>query len=171
MAERTNIDVVLRLRDNATRALNAAMRTMQRRVKSLTKAIFNWRTALLGIAATAVSGKFVKGVIDVAAGFESTEVMLKRLYGTAAQARGALDFLVEFGARVPFGMKATQDAMVKLKVAGLDPMKGSLQDLTNAVAAFGGTDDDLRRASVAIFQMAGKGLSGTGPLTRLIRSL
>ncbi len=92
-------------------------------------------------------------------------------------------FLVQKAMSNPFGIQAIQDSMVKLKSIGLDPTAGSLvnfnaqlrtmhdagsyvikdtavnmQALLDSVANFGGSEDQLKRASVAIQQMAGKGV-------------
>lgn len=58
----------------------------------------------------------------------------------------------------PFSMNALSDSFVKFKSVGLDPLDGSMESLVDAVAAFGGTDEVLGRASIAIQQMAGKGV-------------
>jgi len=58
----------------------------------------------------------------------------------------------------PFAINAVTDSFVKMKVAGLDPLAGPLQALTDSVAKFGGTTEQLKRASIAIQQMAGKGV-------------
>lgn len=92
-------------------------------------------------------------------------------------------YLVQKAMSNPFGIEAIQDSMVKLKSIGLDPTAGSLinfneelrkmhddgsyaikdtavnmQALLDSVANFGGSEDQLKRASVAIQQMAGKGV-------------
>jgi len=58
----------------------------------------------------------------------------------------------------PFDLKSLGDSFLKLKSAGIDPLDGSLKALVDGVAAFGGTSDTLHRASIAIQQMAGKGV-------------
>ena len=66
--------------------------------------------------------------------------------------------LFALSSRSPFEIGAITDSFVKLKAAGLDPLDGSLDGLINAVAKFGGTNEQLKRASIAIQQMAGKGV-------------
>jgi tape measure domain-containing protein len=67
-------------------------------------------------------------------------------------------FVFDTAKNAPFEVKAISDAFVKLKVAGLDPSRGSLDTLLNSVAKFGGTAEHLHRASIAIQQMTGKGV-------------
>ena len=66
--------------------------------------------------------------------------------------------LFEMAKRAPFEVGAITDAFVKMKAVGLDPMDGMLQGLVDSVAKFGGTPEQLKRASIAIQQMAGKGV-------------
>jgi tape measure domain-containing protein len=66
--------------------------------------------------------------------------------------------IIDLARRAPFSIAAIQDSWVKFKSAGLDPANGSMKALLDAVSAFGGSDDILKRASIAIQQMAGKGV-------------
>ena len=68
------------------------------------------------------------------------------------------DFVITMSQNVPFEITAVQDAFVKLKTAGIDPTNGSLQALIDSVAKYGGNSDVLKRASIAIQQMSGKGV-------------
>ena len=74
------------------------------------------------------------------------------------EALAQTDFLFNLAEKAPFALKVTTDAFVKFKAAGIDPTKGSLEALIGAVANFGGTDQHLKRASIAIQQMSGKGV-------------
>lgn len=58
----------------------------------------------------------------------------------------------------PFNVSQITDAFVKLRVGGLEPAERSLNTLVDSVAAFGGSGENLKRAGVAIQQMAGKGV-------------
>lgn len=69
-----------------------------------------------------------------------------------------LDYLFTTAKSAPFSINALTDSFVKMKSVGIDPTSGSLNSLTDAVAAFGGSDDVLHRASIAIQQMGGKGV-------------
>ena len=67
-------------------------------------------------------------------------------------------FVFDMAQKNPFDVKTLTDSFVKLKSAGIDPTNGSLQALSDSVARFGGTSDTMHRASIAIQQMAGKGV-------------
>lgn len=78
----------------------------------------------------------------------------------AKDAEGLKDFnfVIGMAKTSPFDIKAIGDSFVKLKTAGLDPTDGSMNALIDSVSRFGGSSDTLKRASVAIQQMAGKGV-------------
>jgi tape measure domain-containing protein len=79
----------------------------------------------------------------------------------AARAQEAADntkFILDKAKNAPFEIEALSNAFVKFKSGGLDPTNGSLQALIDSVARFGGDSQSLARASVAIQQMAGKGV-------------
>jgi lambda family phage tail tape measure protein len=78
--------------------------------------------------------------------------------GKALDAQKGKDFLLDMAKNAPFSLKTLQDSFIKLKAGGLDPMAGSLNSLKDAVAKFGGNDQTMERASVALQQMAGKGV-------------
>ena len=103
-------------------------------------------------------------VIESSAQIERMTVLMKGLSNATTEQGKALDaiqgreFVFAMAKNAPFEVGALTDAFVKLKAAGLDPMDGKLQSLVDSVAKFGGSSEQLKRASVAIQQMAGKGV-------------
>lgn len=97
-----------------------------------------------------------EGFHEVAVEAERTQAMLEGLYDSQAKGRAAFAWIMGFD--VPHDIDAIQDSFVKLRSVGIDPTTGRLEALIDAVDAFGGTDEVLKRASVAIQQMAGKGV-------------
>ena len=75
-----------------------------------------------------------------------------------AEALSNVNFVFNLAQNAPFEVKALTDAFVKFKSAGLDPTNGSLKAVVDSVAKFGGSSETLHRASIAIQQMAGKGV-------------
>jgi tape measure domain-containing protein len=104
------------------------------------------------------TGTLVRGFIETAASMEKMRLMLVGLTGSAIEAQKSMEWIQEFAGRAPYDLNALSNTFVKLRVAGLDPTTGSMQALVDAVAAFGGSNEQLNRASVAIQQMAGKGV-------------
>lgn len=150
MADNT-VRIIVGLKDDFSRGISRVTNSLE----DLRRRVFSLQSALAVFAGGAV----LKGFVDTAAQMDKTLVLLKRLEGSSESARASFNWMIDFGrnnASVAT-INEFQNAFVKLKVAGLDPAKGSLQDLTDAVAAFGGGADDLQKAIIAVFQMAGKG--------------
>lgn len=75
-----------------------------------------------------------------------------------AQAMADVNMLLTKASNAPFSLKAITDSFVKLRVSGIEPIEQGFNALIDSVAQFGGNDEALKRASVAIQQMAGKGV-------------
>ncbi len=74
------------------------------------------------------------------------------------KAAESVSYIYDMAKRAPFEVGALTDSFVKLKAAGLDPADGSLESLVDSIAKFGGSSEQLKRASIAIQQMSGKGV-------------
>lgn len=66
-------------------------------------------------------------------------------------------FVIDMALNTPFDINSIMDSFAKFRSAGIDPTTGSIQSLIDSVAKFGGTSQELKRATIAIQQMAGKG--------------
>lgn len=103
-------------------------------------------------------------ILKSAGALEQTQAMLTglstKLTKVAREADGAANFqfITNMAQKAPFEIAALANSFVKLKSAGIDPTRGSMQTLIDSVARFGGDSQTLQRASVAIQQMAGKGV-------------
>lgn len=109
-------------------------------------------------------GGFLKKIVDGNAQYERMTVLLHGLSkattqaGKDLEAAGDLKFIRNMAKTAPFELAAISDSFVRLKTIGIDPMQGGLKALTDSVAAFGGDSETLKRATLAIQQMAGKGV-------------
>ena len=106
------------------------------------------------------------GIAETAGRFESMNIQLTRLTGSAKNAKEAFDWMVDFNRRTPLQLADVNDAFVKLTAIGINPMAGALQATSDAVAAFGGGTQNFNRAILAITQMAGKGVISMEELRR-----
>lgn len=103
-------------------------------------------------------------VLRVTGEFERLEKLMEGLSSASTEAGKKLEasmnvkYLQQLSQNAPFALKNLTDSFVKFKSAGLDPLDGSFQALVDGVARFGGTGDQMNRASIAIQQMAGKGV-------------
>ncbi|EOO1150872.1 tape measure protein [Escherichia coli] len=103
-----------------------------------------------------------KPIVEAAAEMERMRVMLRGLNkdksNPGQSAADDMKYIVDMAQNAPFAMQALTDSFVKFRSAGLDPTDGSLKALVDSVARFGGDSELLKRASIAIQQMSGKGV-------------
>lgn len=111
-----------------------------------------------------VFGRWLTSIIRVNAEVERSVVLLKNMSLAATDverlrsARTEFNELLEMSSQAPFRLESLTAAFVKMRAAGIEPAKAQLQGLVDAVASAGGSDEQLARASIAIQQMAGKGV-------------
>jgi tape measure domain-containing protein len=74
------------------------------------------------------------------------------------EAGADLAFIVEQAKAAPFAMNELANSFVKFKSVNLEEPRRVLTALSDAVAHFGGDNQALHRATIAIQQMAGKGV-------------
>lgn len=100
-------------------------------------------------------------IVRVNAEIERLQILLKGMSQAADPVKEASDqikFLRDFALEAPFSLQSLADTFVKLRAGGIDPMKGAIKGLVDGIAAFGGAEDSLKRATIALFQMGGKGV-------------
>ena len=108
--------------------------------------------------------KLPMSILKSAGELEKMQVLMtglsKETSRAAREAEGLknFNFVTGMAKTAPFEIGALSDAFVKLKTAGMDPANGSMKALVDSVAKFGGTGETLKRASIAIQQMSGKGV-------------
>lgn len=80
-------------------------------------------------------GQFVGDITRVNSEFESYEATLKTITGSAEEARAAMDWISDFGAKTPYDVAEVTKAFVQLKAYGIDPMDGTLLRVGDAASA------------------------------------
>lgn len=108
-----------------------------------------------------VTTGWIGDIVRVNAEMERMSVLMRTLSRASDPVREAAEnvrFLRTTALSAPYSLQALSDVFVKLKSTGIDPTKGSLMALVDGVAAFGGTEETLKRATIAIQQMSGKGV-------------
>lgn len=112
----------------------------------------------------AVTTGWVESIVQANANMQRMTFLLQGLStaadsgGKIRQAADDVRYLLDKTSQAPFSLKAMSDSFVKLKAGGLDSTRQAMNALTDAVAAFGGNNDILERASISIQQMGGKGV-------------
>lgn len=117
-------------------------------IQNVSDAALGWQHAIIGVNA------------EIQRSTQLMKAFSKQLDPTVAAQEAMLDVrtLLDKAANSPFDLNAITDAFVKIRVAGVEPAHKALNNLVDAVANFGGSSDNLKRAGVAIQQMAGKGV-------------
>lgn len=132
------------------------------RVRDLTLILSQARTALYNLRVVFVG--WIEQVVKANVEIERMSYLLAGMsdqlseVGRSREAADNISNLIDMAKTSPFALNALTDSFVKLKSAGIDPMNGSMRSLVDATAAFGGSEQQLHRASIAIQQMAGKGV-------------
>lgn len=112
----------------------------------------------------AISGQWVGAIIEANSKLEKMQVLMKGLSSASTDAGKTTDALRDMNyvlgksKAAPFSIEEISNAFIKLKASGIDPTKGGLDALMDGIAKFGGDDQTFHRATVAIQQMAGKGV-------------
>lgn len=144
---------------------DALSRNMHRPLDKLRQYVLvfgDLRFAILSI--TTVGGFLLSNLVKQSAEVERMMILMKGLsseltaFGKNTDAQTNLRYLFNEARNTGFAVRDLTDAFVKMKSGSVDPMTGSLDDLANAVAFFGGSSDTMHRASIAIQQMGGKGV-------------
>ena len=100
----------------------------------------------------------LQGVLETAGRFERLDMMLKRVAGSAQGAADAKVRLLKITNELPISLEEATRAFVKLETLGFKESERTIRALTNATAAFGGTNLELGRAIIAVQQIIGKGV-------------
>lgn len=150
------VDRSLERSEKATRGWGKALRDSIIVLGLSRHAILNLDAALLSIP---------RSIITASGELERMTQLMKGLSNETSNYQAIINraqtdtkFVLDLSQASPFEITTMTDSFVKFRSVGLDPTNGSLQALTDSVAKFGGSKEQLKRASIAIQQMAGKGV-------------
>lgn len=151
--------------NNANNALNrtqSGFRQFGRMLRDTVLTLALARDAIQTVAAATLGWQ--KTIADVNGQMQRSIQLMKSFsketdpVKATAQAMADVNMLLTKASNAPFSLKAITDSFVKLRVSGIEPINQGFNALIDSVAQFGGNDEALKRASVAIQQMAGKGV-------------
>ena len=112
----------------------------------------------LGARGIAIAAEWAKSFVKMGSEMQNLRVRIGTFTRDSKLAEETFAKMKKQFRETPFDLQVLGDSMVRLKAAGVDPLDGSLKGIVDAVAAFGGGSQELRRATIAIQQMAGKGV-------------
>jgi tape measure domain-containing protein len=99
--------------------------------------------------------KFKEGmvsVIETGGKFESLNISLKTVMGSAAEGDRAFAWIQQFAKDTPLQLGGVSEAFIKLKAFGMDPMGGTLQTLVDQNAKMNGSQETLAGMILAVGQ-------------------
>lgn len=155
---------------NVTNRLSSTVRSAGASFAEWTVALGQARNALENIHS--IFGSWIEKIVEVNSHIEQTVTLMAGFSQAATQAERLAEGMetvqrvMKMAASTPFRLDALHESFVRLRTAGLDPLQGSLQALTDAIASFGGDDEKLKRAAYAVQDMAGKGVISLEELRR-----
>lgn len=86
--------------------------------------------------------------------------------GRKEEATAWVKSIYEMAQKTPFAVNELSKSFVMMKSVGIDPLNGSLKAVTDALSQFGGSDEQLQHATLAIMEMAGRGVVSLEQLRR-----
>lgn len=148
-------DSSVRRTESGFRALSATIRDTvvtlalaRDALRTVAMATVGWQKSILS-----VNGEMQRSIALMKAFSKETDPIK-----ATAEAMGDVTKLLTKASNAPFSLTAITNSFVKLRVSGIEPIEQGFNAMIDAVAQFGGNDEALKRASVAIQQMAGKGV-------------
>lgn len=121
-------------------------------------------TGVVGVAINRlvnIKSSWVGEIVRINAEFERLNYQMRSMSQASDPIREAGEnvlWLRKQALDMPFRLSTINNAFVKLKATGTDPLNGSLQSLADGVAAFGGVDESFNRVVLGISQISGKGV-------------
>ena len=160
------------------RALDQYLTRRARRPRS-TPALGGLRSVAGGVAGAALfeggqaALRLPGGFVETAAQFETLEATLAHLQGSSEEAQKSMKWVRDFTKRTPFEMDRVGESFTKLKVYGLEPTNGLLQDIGDTAAVMGrpmldGVEaiaDAMRGENERLKEFAGIDASAAGDTT------
>ncbi|PHS70536.1 MAG: hypothetical protein COB22_07880 [Cycloclasticus sp.] len=108
----------------------------------------------LGAAYLTIGGsiRLLKTLLSTGGNFESLNVSLASVTGSAEAGEKAFEWINVFVKETPFGLEDVTKGFIKLKAFGLDPMDGTYQVIADQASALGGGQEKLNGIIIAVGQ-------------------
>lgn len=138
--------------------LNAAKRQIQTAFGSEFMSVSSKAASALGGIGVALAG-LGAAAVKTAAGYQSTQVALTNMLGSAEKANSFLKEMQSFAAKTPFGFNDVAQASQKFLAFGFtaEQILPTLTAVGDAAAGVGAGSDGVNRLTVALGQIAAKG--------------
>jgi tape measure domain-containing protein len=158
MAGKNTVEIILSAKDQASKAVKAAMGSVQASASAAMSTI-KTGAAVATAAIVTLTGAISKVGVGYNAMMEQSAIAWETILGSQEEAIKTLKTLEIMGAKTPFEFEGLDKAAKLLNMAGYegDNLFKTLTAVGDAVSAVGGGQDELQGISMAIFQMASKG--------------
>ena len=157
-----NVGITVTARNNTDRALKSTEKNLDKVGKTATKTTKALKGLRLALSLIAVGTlvRLGKSIFDVVGKMQLMLIRLSNVEGGAAKAKVTFDKLFKTFGSSPFAIDAVTDSFIRLKAAGVEGGLAfrAVEAGADAIAAFGGTSEELKRFSIGLQQVAGKGV-------------
>jgi len=157
-----NIGLTVTANNTSGRAfdrLNKNLNKTERNAKKTSKALKGLRLAI-GLIAVGALVSFAKNLTETTGKLQLMLIRLGNVEGGAKKAKVTFDRLFKTFGSSPFTIDAVTDSLIRLRAAGVESglAERAVTAGADAIAAFGGTSEELKRFSIGLQQVAGKGV-------------
>ncbi len=139
--------------------VTASLSKLDRVAKKASKSFGVLRSAI-GLIAIGALFQLGKSLVKTIGNLQLMFIRLTNVEGSAKKAQQTFDKLFKTFGTSPFSIDAVTDSLVRLRSAGVDAELAFrvIEFGADAIAAFGGTSEELKRFSIGLQQVAGKGV-------------
>lgn len=159
-----NVNVAIRITSNyrGGPGFKKADRDVKKFRKNVGRAANSVRAFQFVLAGVTISTLSIWGkkLIDVSGELQLLQIRLNNVEGSAKAGSKQFQTLFQKFKTAPFEIDKVIDGFVRLRAAGISTglATETMENLVDAVAAFGGTTQELQRATIGFQQVAGKGV-------------
>lgn len=145
---------------NASKRTSADMKKMGKAGNQLNKSFARLGNRIRNLVAASLGfyalKKSMQGVLETGDQFERLQIQMNAVMGSVAEGERATEWIKEFTKATPLQLDQVTEAFAMLKNFGLDPMDGTMQAIVDVNSKLGGSQERLRRISLALGQAWGK---------------
>lgn len=159
-----NVNVAIRITSNyrggpGFKKAEKDVKKFRKNVGRAANSVRAFQFVLTGVAISTLS-IWGKKIISVASELQLLQIRLNNVEGSAKAGAKQFKLLFETFKTAPFELDKIIDGFVRLRAAGVSTVDATntMKSLVDAVAVFGGTTQELQRATIGFQQVAGKGV-------------
>ncbi len=157
-----NVGITLTAKNATNRPLKEANKNLEKLGRTARKTSKSLGVLRLAFGFLAVSGviRLGKAIVDTVGKMQLMLIRLANVEGGAKKAQVTFDKLFKAFGASPFTIDAVTNSFIRLRAAGIESNLAfdAVQAAADAIAAFGGTSEELKRFSIGLQQVAGKGV-------------